>query len=358
MDGKSAIGILKSGRIDIFPAYILEGSDGYLIYRILRIIKDAVLDPDFAEFNYTKLECDSSTKIGEICDALLELPMLSDRRLTEIHNTGAVRYKAAEGSRASASGKSPAQELESIVKENLDRSDNIICIVNGGQKSDGRDLLKSLVKSRALTVSCTVYRDDIPKWLEQEALSRGCSLNLRAASELCGRVGTDLAELSSQLDKLCAYAGEGGSITLEDVKAATEKSVEVKNWEFCEAVSRRNPAGALRCCAQILEDNDTADALKLLTYTNAYLSSLAQTKSLVKRFGGNPSLIAENLSAKSKKKARFQIIKDIENAALWSDKALKQAFLDLCQTDLYLKTGASPLLTVQKLTMRLVYRPL
>ncbi|MBQ7501413.1 DNA polymerase III subunit delta [bacterium] len=357
MDSKSAISILKSGSIDIYPAYIVEGNDRYLIFRILQIIKSSVLDPDFAEFNYTKLECDGSTKLREITNVLLEQPMLADRRLSELHQTGAVKYKAPDGPKTSKERLSLTGELESIVSENLEQGANIICIVNCGQKSDGKDLLKSLIKDRALTVNCTVYADDIPKWLAQEAQSRGYSLNIRAASELCERVGTDLAKLSSQLGKLCAYAGENKSLTLEDVKAIAEKSLEIKVWDFTSAVSRRNASLALRCCAQILQDNDTADALSLLAYTNTYLRSLAQTKALVKRLGGNPALIAGSLSGKGKKKTQYQISKDIENSALWSEKALKQAFLDLCQTDMYLKTGASPLLTVQKLAMRLACRP-
>ena len=354
METESAFKIISSGAVDLYPAYIAEGDDKYLISKVVKIIESTVLDEDFADFNLTKFECSASSKADSIINALLELPMLTDRRLSEFYDTFKLKISGIKS--GSDSQKDPLKETEKILKEVLDEEANIICIANCQVPKNARDFFKNTVKSRALTINCSVYPDQIIPWAKAQAAERGCSLSTKAAAEFRDRIGTDMLTLVSQLDKLCAYTGKNSEITLEDVKTAVSRSLEVKIWEFTSALAEKDAKTAMRACESLLEDDPASNALSLLSYTNRYLRSMAQIQELVKKFGSkNVKLIGQNLNPNGHF-SDYKVSKDMQSAKLWSEKSLRQAFEDLCQADLYLKTGSDPKLTIEKLIVRTVHR--
>ncbi|MBQ7530024.1 DNA polymerase III subunit delta, partial [bacterium] len=210
---ESALKIIETGKVTFSPLYILDGGDLYLKDSILEIIKNYVLDPSFADFNYTKLECSSSTKSVELRDALRELPMLTDKRLLELRNP--------EKLTASVS-----KQIIDDIQETINIGENVICLVYGDSIKEEKAGLKKSLSRFALTINCSVYPNDIPRWINIFCQKKGCSIQRNAVNELQERCGLDIMQLSSQLDKLSHYVRDG-QITLQDVKIAVNKSFDV-----------------------------------------------------------------------------------------------------------------------------------
>lgn len=342
---EQALSIIRSGSVDAsFPAYILDGEDEYLIDGVLSLLRAAIIDEGFREFNLTRLECSAKTGYSEISDALLELPMLTQKRLLELHNPHKLRREVIE-------------KTERTFNGTLEQGDNVVCLIyhrepgTSWQNKNNRDKFKTWAKDKALTISCSVNKQDIPRWIEFYLGLKGCSVSRSIVNEIQMRSGSSLADLKIQLDKLAVYAGHE-PVTAEDVRAVIRRSTETKIWTYTEALTKGNLKDAVAACTSILEDDPQAESLSLLSYTNTYLRGIAQVFTLYKQYRGNITQICDAIPGKKEN----QIRGSLRDSKMWDEQGLAEAFESLHKTDLKLKNGADPILTMQKLTMRLAGR--
>ena len=67
-------------RKQLHPVYLLLGPEEYLRSRTVRMLKDAVLTPEAAVFNYAEFAA-SSEPLGEMLEILNTFPMMGPRRM-------------------------------------------------------------------------------------------------------------------------------------------------------------------------------------------------------------------------------------------------------------------------------------
>ncbi|MCR4784853.1 MAG: DNA polymerase III subunit delta [bacterium] len=338
--GNDALPIIESDTVKSAHVYILEGSDDYLLSGVLQVIRRNVVDQDFLDFNHTVLECSASTKASELINALLELPMLTNTRLLELHNYHKISSDV-------------VKKIEKTFKDTIEQGSNIVCLTALDEAKSVRSRLKTLAQGQSLEINCSIESGQIMGWISYYLKSKQCTIQNTALREIANRGGSSLANLSMQLDKLIMYVGESHNITLDDVKKVVIKSTETKVWDYTTAITDRDDQKALLACSAILEDNPQAGALSLLSYTNSYLRSLAQVSDLVSKYGNNISAIIQQLN-----KREFQIKRDLKAASTWGEDALRKAFGELCKADLRLKTGSDPVLIMHLLTLSFTHRPL
>ena len=88
---------------------------------------------------------------------------------------------------------------------------------------------------------------EIGPWLTQFAASRGFALDTKAAAMLADHLGTDIAKIANELEKLAVSVPEGTKrITDSDIETYTGISKEFNNFELCKAVLARDTERALR----------------------------------------------------------------------------------------------------------------
>ncbi|MGM9998494.1 MAG: DNA polymerase III subunit delta [Candidatus Bruticola sp.] len=336
---EDAVRLLESGKIESASAYILEGSDEYLTSKVLQMLRESIIDSDFSDFNHTSIDCTNSTKAADLIKALRELPMLADKRLLELHHY--------QNLSASTVGK-----IEETFKETIKDGSCVICLVSHDDAKNSKSRLKNWAQDWAKEISCSISVYGIPRWISHFLKERGCRADSRALQELQNRSGSNLYELSVQLEQLVMYVGDKQLITAEDVRKTVRKSNEVKVWEYTDAVTGKDIKKAMLACASLLEDNAQRGSLTLLSYVNTYLRFLAQLQNLTKKYGCNLKTLAQHLPDKKE----FQIRLSLEALRSWKEENLRSAFQNLCLADLRLKTGASPILTMQLLTLRLIGR--
>lgn len=223
----------KSMRERMFErVYYFRGDDDFLKESTARDLVAAVLDPGTRDFNLELIRGDETT--AEVVDTVLSTPpMFAERRMVVIRDV---------------------QELRKDARAALDRylaqpaADLVLLLVEpAGEKVD------SALAGSSFVVDFEPLSDDrVPAWIAHHAASSlGTSISERGARVLHEAVGTDLAALASELDKLASYAG-GTAIDEEAVRAV----VGVRNGEtladLLDAVADRDAARAVMLVPVVL----------------------------------------------------------------------------------------------------------
>ena len=339
-DIEDAMRLLETKKVKEAAAYVLYGGDEYLISQTVRLLRDSVIDSDFGDFNYTRLDCTSSVKAAELINALRELPMLTDKRFLELHY-----YQNLTDS--------TVKKIEETFKETLREGSTVICLVSHDDSKKSKNKLATWAQEYAQEINCNVSIYSLPRWIEFYLKDKGYKFkDSKAAQELQNRVGNNLLDLSIQLDQLMLYAGSTKTISIEDVRQVVRKSNEIKVWEYTKAITQKDSSKAMQACSSLLEDNAQKGSLTLVSFTNKYLRDLAQALDITSKYGFTTNSLSQQMADKKDFQLNY-ILKDLRS---WKEADLRDAFHSLCQADLRLKTGGDPLLTMQLLTLRLVSR--
>jgi DNA polymerase III subunit delta len=214
-------------------AYLLHGEDDYLKSVAVRDLVEAAVDPATRDFNLEFLrgpELDAET----LGSHLSTPPMMAERRVIVVRDVTALK-----------------KDARSMLDKYLARPANdvvLILIAPAGAKLD-----KGLSASTTDIEYAPLAGDRIPKWIayyvEQDLKTK---ITPEAATLLQEAVGTDLAQLKVELDKLGSFAG--GSVIDE---AAVSAVVGVRPGEtfgaLLDAVARRDAVAALGLVPAVLE---------------------------------------------------------------------------------------------------------
>jgi DNA polymerase III delta subunit len=118
-------------------------------------------------------------------------------------------------------------------------------------------------------------------WAIQQAKERGKKLEPSAARKLAEqRVGTGLAEMESEVEKLSLYVGDASAITTADVDAVTPRLVEEDVWGLMDAVRQRSSGRAVAILRELLTER-REDPGRLLGLLAQSVRLIWQTKLLM-----------------------------------------------------------------------------
>lgn len=102
---------------------------------------------------------------------------------------------------------------------------------------------------------------DLPRHLVSEAARRGYTLDLDAARLLVERMGESTVRLATELDRLAAWAGEGGAVNREDLEAMVADTSQEVVWALSDAIVDRDRAAAAAAAARLLGQGEAVTPL-------------------------------------------------------------------------------------------------
>ena len=224
---------IQSGAFD--PAYYFHGAEEYLKDEAVRHVVAAAVDPSTRDFNYETLR--AAELDGETLGSVLGTPpMMADRRVVVVRDVATLR-KDARG----ALERYLARPAPDVL---------LLLVATAGSKEDRTLLAKTTaIEFRPLTGA------SVPKWITHYATTElGCEITEDAAGLLQDAVGTDLAELKVELDKLASFATGAGRPVIDE--RAVAQVVGVRRGEtlgdLLDAVAARDSAKALALIAHVL----------------------------------------------------------------------------------------------------------
>ena len=132
----------------------------------------------------------------------------------------------------------------------------------------------------------------MPSKLVAEAKQRGFALEPDAARLLVDRLGANPLRLSNELDRLRLWAGDGGTVTAEDLNAMIADTTEAAVWSLADAVVEGDEAGSLAIAETLIGQGESVTGLSymLSSRLRAAASAAAELEA-----GTPPKQVADGL---------------------------------------------------------------
>jgi DNA polymerase-3 subunit delta len=299
------------------PAYLLHGEDEFRKEDALRHLIDAAVDPATRDFNFDQRR--GADLDGDALASLLATPpMMAERRVVVIRDITALRKEARAALETYL--KSPAPDVLVVLTAPADAKED---------KTFAR--LTDTVNCEPLTGA------KLPKWIAARVEKHlGATITPGAIDLLQDSVGTDLAQLAIELDKLAAFSA-GGEIDESAVAAVVGVRRDETMGRLLDAVAQRNSTDALALIPGVLRHPKNSAVTTVMALTTQMLAlaiakarGLRQYKDFFDLLRGGSS----NFTGRAWGEAAVAWVKAV---ASWSIADLDHALAVLLQADLALK---------------------
>jgi len=196
--------------------YLLHGEERFLVNYYAQEIKTAVKDIAI---------CDTFDETAPVSDIIMtadSLPFFGDKRVIYIRD-----------SKLFTSGrKSDSEKMEAY----LSQIPNETTLVFIESDIDRRSRIYKKVAEIGCLINCQpLTPQDLPRWVEKVAKSRGKMISSAVTNKLIRTVGNNLSTLYQELDKLIHYCGEH-DITPVDVDEICSKNLEARIFDLTKAL--------------------------------------------------------------------------------------------------------------------------
>jgi DNA polymerase-3 subunit delta len=256
--------------------YVLQGEEPYYIDRLQQLIIDTALTEDQRDFNMS-LYYGNTANVREVISACQQYPAFSERKVVVVREAQLIAKQPGH--------KNDLDLFASYAEKPMPTTVLVICHKGGA--------LKSKPFSTALKEASTGVVFDSNKVKEGRELenlivsyanSLSCNIDNKATSMLADHIGTDIARLFSELDKLAMLA-EGGNITPLLIEKNIGISKDFNNFELEDALGKRDAVKAFRI-VDYFERNPKNNpsmisvAMLFSFFSNVLLTATARDKSL------------------------------------------------------------------------------
>ena len=287
-----------------YVIYLFEGEDAFFRESGVSLLKSKFIDQP--ELNLVNL--DAECNVEQLISSLEGYPFMSKKRMTLIREF----Y--------------PKQEFfTNAFKNYLDNPflESILVVVN--EKSC--DTLKKY-KSVCLVECGKADTVLLIKWIKAHCSLANVNIDADSAKTLSEFCLSDMTRIKAETDKLISYVGNGGNISLQDVKEMVEQDMEYKIYELTDCVAKKNFLSAM----SIIKDmtNKGEPAQRILSYIYNYFRRLLHVAI---------SDMQESEMAKAFNVKEYAITKMKQHAKMFKKRALKNAVDALCDADYKTKNG-------------------
>ena len=307
---------IKSGKFR--NIYVLQGEEPYYIDRLQQLIIDTALTEDQRDFNLT-LFYGNNTNVRDVISTCCQYPAFSQYKVVVVREAQLIPKLPGH--------KDDFDIFASYAERPLASTILVICHKGATLKSKPfTDALKAN-KSGVIFDSNKVKEGrDLEGLIVNYANSLECNIDHKATSMLADHIGTDIARLFSELDKL-AMLTDDNNITPELIERNIGISKDFNNFELEDALSRRDAEKAFRI-VDYFERNPKNNPLVVSVailfsfFSNVLLAATARDKS--------PEGIMAVVGTRSQWRAR----KFIDAAQVYNTRSLINiiAFLRECDT--------------------------
>jgi DNA polymerase III subunit delta len=303
---------------------LLHGPDDFTACETLDRLR-ASRDFGYSVDTFAGAEADLSAVLAS-CDTV---PFLSAERLVVVDGQPKRRRGATEGEAAearekpagrgrkkkSADGPDPRAFTEGLAAYVARLPETTVLVVIVDELLDEHHPLMQAAKAHGRAQACVPPRGpQLESWLARRASATGATLAPDAARLLASEVGEDLRLLANELDKLSTYAGTGGTITVEDVRALSPASSRARVFDLTDALARRDRKRALALLHELLAAGESP--LGIIALTAYQTRTLIQVRALADRglrahqiaqAAGMPPFVAEKSLALARQFSAAQL---------------------------------------------------
>jgi DNA polymerase-3 subunit delta len=302
--------------------YILHGDDVHSQRETLASLQRQLGDPDMLALNTTRYDGRkvSLSELQHVCDSM---PFLSKRRLVIVDDL--IKNKPAF--------------LDELVEYlvHFPKSTGLVFLESDIIPANNRIL--QLAQSSELgyvKLHMLPEGNQLERWVRQRVKGEGGQISPRAAHLLAANVGSNLALMANEIEKLLLYKG-AAVIEPEDVEKLCPYVAEASLFDMVDAVGNRHGKTAARLLHNKLAEG--ADPSRLFSMIVRQFRLLIQVKELAVA-GCKPPEIAQKLHLHT-----FVTGKVYQQSTNFSQTQLEQIYAHLLEVDIGVKTGRRDILT-------------
>jgi len=230
------------------PVYFFYGEEPFYIDELTGFMEKNVLDEASREFNQT-IVYGLDVTARDVVDLSRRFPMMGDYQL--------IIVKEAQN----------IQNFDALTDYFDNPSETTILIINYKyRKLDRRrTLYKRLSKSKKVVLfeSTRVYDNKIPAWISERVHMLGHTITPKSEMLLSEFLGTDLARINNELNKLTINLQPGQAITEDLIERYIGISKDFNVFELQKALGKRDIFHALRII-QYFEANPKQNPLQMV----------------------------------------------------------------------------------------------
>jgi len=230
------------------PVYFFYGEEPFYIDELTGYMEKNVLDDASGEFNRT-IVYGLDVTARDVVDLSRRFPMMGNYQL--------IIVKEAQN----------IQNFDVLIDYFDKPSETTILVINYKYKKlDKRKMLyKKLYKSKKVVLfeSARVYENKVPVWISERVHMLGHTITPKSEMMLAEFLGTDLARINNELNKLTINLQPGQSITEDMIERYIGISKDFNVFELQKALGRRDIFHALRII-QYFEANPKQNPLQMV----------------------------------------------------------------------------------------------
>ncbi len=219
----------------VLPVYLVAGDDEYNKDKKVKELVKKTLPAENRELNYLDLDC-SGTKdfVFDLDSAVRTVPFLADRRVIVIREFERL-------------AKEPAKALLAYVEAPSDLT-VLILVTKDVAKSDFEKgaLYKNICAFSQASVYYRLWPNELPGEIKRKFAGLGKSISQEACEIIVERVGNNMRDLDSEIEKINLYIGQKKNVEAGDVLFLVS-GLDVKSvFDLINAVSGKKLTEALK----------------------------------------------------------------------------------------------------------------
>lgn len=317
--------LVKSIRQGEFSnVYLLFGKETYLLEGCLKLLLDKAVSVQRA-FNMTRFDGAKCT-LEEIENTTEMLPVLAPRRCVLVSDLNLEKL-----------GKNQYDHLKEIAG-NLPETTVLVFAYPNTEVNLKKSARYRAFSALAAKIGTSVEfspktQSELGKILTKRAAKRGTELTPAAGRKLIDSCGTDLNRLTVELDKLAAYAGEGGTITPEQVEQLVTRSVDSSSFDLARAILQGRDKQAFSLLGELFDQRQepiTILGALNMSFIDIYRAKCAQAA------GRDADAITSVYNYKGKE---FRMRNSMRDASRFSPRKIKKCLGILMEADVKLKSS-------------------
>lgn len=292
--------------------YLLCGEEAYLRNQYKNRLTEALCDPDDS-MNFSRFEGKTIVP-AEIISLADTLPFFAERRVILIEDSGFFKNKCDE------------------LADYLPKLPDTTCMLFVETEVDKRNrLYKAVQKQGRVTEFQTQDERTLKKWILSILKKEDRSITESTLQLFLECTGTDMENISMELQKLLSYTEGRDVITSRDVKEICTVQITGQIFEMIRALAEKNQKKALNLYYDLLSLKEPP--MRILFLIARQFNQLLQVKSLSAR-GYDKAAIASRA-----KLAPFVAGRCMTQAKSFTTEQLKMAVQDCVQAEEDVKTG-------------------
>lgn len=296
---------------ELKQVYLLYGPEDYLKKQYRDKLKSALAGDD--TMNLHEFE-GKGIRVGEVIDLAETLPFFAERRVIMIQNSGLFKEGGEELSQYLEN--LPATTFFVFMESEVDKR----CRLYKTVKKMGRD-----------TEFVTPDENMLSRWVLGILKRENKQITQRALELFLQKSGTDMENISKELEKLICFCLKKDAIDVTDVEAISVKQISSHIFDMMEAIGLKQQKRALNLYYELLALK--VSPFQILALLGRQFNILLQLKEM-KQKGYPEKEMAQKVGVPP-----FTIRKYLDQTTRFEKAELRQALTECVQADEDIKTG-------------------